>query len=103
MSEEEINIAIAEQCGFTDIMWPTGFHQQMSDEKSKHSGGRWRFQIPNYCNDLNDMHEAEKQLNTVTQWKTYKKHLLTITDPVCATASQRANAFLKTINKWEKS
>jgi hypothetical protein len=57
MTNEQINVAIAEHCGFTDIMWPTGFHQKMSDEKSKQAGGRWRFQIPDYCNDLNAMHE----------------------------------------------
>ena len=106
MTEEQINIAIAERCGFTDIMWPTGFHQQMSDEKSKQAGGRWRFQIPDYYNDLNAMHEAENLLDENGR-EDYWNELWNLTGgefELChATCMQRAEAFLKTINKWEKS
>ena len=106
MSDEQINIAIAEHCGFTDIMWPTGFHQKMSDEKSKQAGGRWRFQIPDYCNDLNAMHEAEKTLagptidkyvdNCMSEAEWWFANALTLS------ARRRAEAFLQTIGKWEE-
>jgi hypothetical protein len=119
MTDEQINIAIAEHCGFTDIIWPTGFHQQMSDEKSKKAGGRWRFQIPNYYNDLNAIHEAEKGLDW--QGKTKFTEILYRHCPdsyirgydetewdeifplINSTARQRAEAFVKTIGKWEDS
>ena len=106
MSDEQINIAIAEHCGFTDIMWPTGFHQKMSDEKSKQAGGRWRFQIPDYCNDLNAMREAEETLtgllldkyvdNCMAEVEYWPSHLLYLS------ARRRAEAFLQTIGKWEE-
>jgi len=58
--------------------------------------------LPDYLNDLNAMHEAEKQMNTKVLWEAYKAHLLNwMTEPVCASARQRAEAFLKTIGKWE--
>ena len=115
MTDEQINIAIAEHCGFTDILWPTGFHQQMSDEKAKQAGGRWRFPIPDYCNDLNAMHEAEK--NMVLEplyWVKLVEVILGFEyldfDPhnefsclevATASSQQRAQAFLKAIGKWE--
>jgi hypothetical protein len=66
---------------------------------------RFNHDRPNYLNDLNVMHEAEKVL-TDEQWDTYCYRL----DGVggmrhCthATASQRAEAFLRTIGKWEEA
>ena len=106
MTKDQINISIAEHCGFTDIMWPTGFHQKMSDEKSKQAGGRWRFQIPDYCNDLNAMREAEETLtgllldkyvdNCMAEVEYWPSHLLYLS------ARRRAEAFLQTIGKWEE-
>ena len=68
--------------------------------------------IPNYLKDLNAMHEVEKvlprHLYHVDYWqKGYGRFqmvlsVLTIT-PYSATASQRAEAFLRTIGKWEES
>ena len=57
---------------------------------------------PDYCNDLNAMHEAEKVLD-LDQWHKYAsligrhdyRNLLN------ATAAQRAEAFLKTLNFWK--
>jgi hypothetical protein len=58
--------------------------------------------FPDYCNDLNEMHEAEKMLNK-EQWVTYGRELsrLGVFPMVHATARQRAEAFLKTLGKWE--
>jgi len=62
---------------------------------------------PDYCADLNSMHEAEKVLNSDDIFETYYLALYETTQstrwPVCATARQRAEAFLRTLNKWEEA
>ncbi len=73
--------------------------------------GGFRVCPPDYLNDLNAMHEAELTL-TVHQFDVYQ-HALNDTcygkngqqgwitrDLILATASQRAEAFLKTIGRW---
>ena len=104
MTPEQQRIAIAEACGKWHSGWP---HEYMNQaDRLRH--------IPNYLNDLNAMHEAEKMLGAC--WPTYCEHLLEIVEPeprsleVChywnllhATATQRAEAFLRTIGKWEEA
>ena len=99
MSEEQINIAIAEACGWI---------------RTEHGNRTLETQIPNYCNDLNAMHEAEGSLN-LQQVQDYTLNLLRVTNNdgarfhgtlgcfvhVHATAQQRTEAFLKTLGKWE--
>jgi hypothetical protein len=67
------------------------------------------WELPDYLNDLNAMHEAEKIL-TDPQHRRYRQllrgvvgdHLcVTCRAHVSATAAQRAEAFLRTIEKWE--
>jgi len=54
-----------------------------------------------YCNDLNAMHEAEKLL-TYKQFEDYLMELLgVIHEPILASARQRAEAFLRTLDKWK--
>lgn len=70
--------------------------------------GQWRKTIPDYFNDLNAMHEAEKTL-TDDQYVTFNNTLADMcereqdgvypTRMVSATAAQRAEAFLITIGK----
>jgi hypothetical protein len=57
---------------------------------------------PDYLNDLNAIHEAEKVLNNV-QRERYRTELVYshAGRDVFATAAQRAEAFLRTIGKWE--
>jgi hypothetical protein len=73
-----------------------------------------RYEIPNYCTDLNAMHEAEKVLvykpESIIGRSTrseYEKHIAAICGDfrwgLSATARQRAEAFLRTIGKWEES
>ena len=100
MKPEEQRIAIAKACGWTEISprmtW--GLPPNVEDDGTENC----LKQIPDYLNDLNAMHEAEKQMNTKVLWEAYKAHLLNwMTEPVCASARQRAEAFLKTIGKWE--
>jgi hypothetical protein len=90
MSEEEINIAIAEACG-----WKTGYR----DPEAWHP-------LPDFLHDLNAMHEAEKVLdyNQMNRYQNIElsRFVHTGTTWICsATASQRAEAFLRTIGKWE--
>ena len=90
VTPEAQRIAIAEACG-----WKTGYR----DPEAWHP-------LPDYLSDLNAMHEAEKVLNEKqdhimndTLWdmcegRKYLWH---------ATASQRAEAFLRTIGKWKEA
>jgi hypothetical protein len=68
--------------------------------------------LPDYLNDLNAMHEAEKMM-TEDQWLSYTINVLMAAKDgtfvidrnmktiAHATAAQRAEAFLRTIGKWE--
>jgi len=66
----------------------------------------------NYCNDLNAMHEAEKVL-TSQQEEDYFANLRAINGDLIwyrtvgktyrATARQRAEAFLRTLGKWQEA
>lgn len=104
MSEEEINIAIAQACGWSN-----------DDIKRGCTLRGVSFHVPDYCNVLNVMHEAEKVL-AYEQAEQFEDELCDICDMenrnkeyplpfrfavVHATARQRAEAFLKTIGKWE--
>lgn len=66
--------------------------------------------VPDYLNDLNAMHQVEKKLQGVgydwTQYSEYCRQIYDITKrdgqhPYSATAAQRAEAFLKTLNLWK--
>ena len=98
MNPEQQRIAIAKACGYTHsggcVEWCTN-KDGVHDEP------------PDYLNDLNAMHEAEKvflKMETLCFWETYSNRLTTslgCLDIFHATATQRAEAFLRTIGKWE--
>ena len=97
MTNEQINKAIAEACGWkptTDggICWDCN--------------GAPIVTLPDYCNDLNAMHEAEKSLSE-EQKEEYFYYLVCVfgnwPKAIQANAHQRAEAFLRTIGKWEES
>ena len=102
MSDQEINIAIAEACGWK-------FDDSMEMWLSPNDIHFFPWQLPDYCNDLNAMHEAEGTL-TKQQQEEYDYQLSEITAPITgerwsllhANARQRAEAFLRTIGKWEE-
>jgi len=62
--------------------------------------------VPDYLNDLNAMHEAEKTLNDDELFKMsrFLQHITRSTligvAVMTASAPKRAEAFLKTIDKW---
>jgi hypothetical protein len=99
MTDEQINAAIAEACGWPGNLICTDFN-----------GNLWPADPPNYCKDLNAMHEAEKVLNS-SEEKMYFANLKEIVGDLIwyrnpcknyrATARQRAEAFLRTLGKWE--
>jgi uncharacterized CHY-type Zn-finger protein len=69
--------------------------------------------VPDYLNDLNAMHDAERIMNR-DQCNSFNGYLLNTRPPISkgqhqsgrwtwgATAAQRAEAFLRTIGKWEE-
>lgn len=127
MTEEQQRIAIAEACGWKWIQINFEAESGLIGTDSPHSGNipyqgtnypsnrhlpTYGKAIPDYLNDLNAMHEAEKILTEVQFGDYYIEHLkmargesqYTIDrSMVCATAAQRAEAFLKTIGKWEEA
>lgn len=117
MKDNEINIAIAEACGYQKIASytlasgkrPDGFHPKTN----------LLVNIPDYLYDLNAMHEAEKVLDAwpdnfsspcpyaLDQYCINLNGIVghNITTPswaiIHATARQRAEAFLRTFGKWK--
>lgn len=115
MSEEEINVAIAECCGWKGPKNPETL-ARIEGWDSQH-WGCWILKpngcldsvhrIPNYCGDLNAMHEAEKVLQQrMEKWWNYTSQLAVVNSTLGvggeahATAPQRAEAFLRTLGKW---
>jgi len=103
MSPEKQRIAIAEACGWRDCFL---------DAQGFPFGGEpnepYVRLLPDYLHSLDAMHEAEKVL-TSAQHISYWSFLAEMDDYrkcgksiLCATAAQRAEAFLKTLCKWEE-
>jgi hypothetical protein len=103
MNKEQQRIAIAEACGWTKI-----FDWKAAGINGQHPTEPWTEVIPDYLNDLNAMHEAEKFVGLHGEdFKGRKVKRIWAThcpcaDPRFATAAQRAEAFLKTLNLWIK-
>ena len=101
MTNEEINEAIAKH---------TGWKQCDCGNKDCLAWFRkesWEPEFaPLFATDLNAMHEAEKML-TSEQVTSYVYSLESMNErwstPAFATASQRAEAFLRTIGKWKEA
>ena len=110
MSEQEINISIAEACGWTNVAHNTVFSGRKIGRGifgNSPSGGEYRL-TPNYCNDLNAMHEVEEAMSDDQYHTGYKQTLASLVGlagsmrVTSAKACQRAEAFLRTIGKWEE-
>ena len=99
MNKQKQQIAIAEACGYK---WPA--LREKKDSIGWELNGQYIPRLPDYLNDLNAMHEAEKAMSVDdrnryidTLGTTYHNSWEFCT----ATAAQRAEAFLRTIGKWE--
>jgi hypothetical protein len=90
MNKEKQRIAIAKACGF-------------KCSEDSHELGQLVAQFtPDYLNDLNAMAEAENLvLKSAQQCRDYANVLDDGNGGHFATSAQRAEAFLKTIGKWE--
>ena len=107
MNQEKQRIAIAEACGWTEIE-PCTCRDGVSRGYTPTPGAHKKH-LPDYLNDLNAMHEAEKVMrdspkkkHTYLQWLGCEDaYTSTVFASVTATAAERAEAFLRTIGKWE--
>ena len=126
MSPEAQRIAIAKACGFSDIRLRNRleigeYFDQLweclvwRDRDECGSGGpTWGRKIPDYLDDLNAIHDAEMILSPEqsTRYAEFILDILEIPTPFIGTArcafltghaiaTQRAEAFLKTLNLWD--
>ena len=104
MTDEQINAAIAKACGWTEIK------DNVVGKAPGETANRVMF-LPNYSTSLNMMHEAEALIQDRNK---YINILAGVTEPIDglpedhdwaftrATAYQRAEAFLRTLGKWEE-
>ena len=96
MTDEQINQAIAEACGWRKedgvYMWTVNGIDCTCPE------------LWDWCNDLNAMHAAEKHLFATRKDNSYGYELATGECATMwhATARERAEAFLKALGKWEE-
>ena len=112
MTPDEQRIAIAQACGWKGISpehltgyapWrPTPYRERVMGDLDSIPLDP----LPDYLNDLNAMHDAEKVLLSEHRRK-YLQIIAGITlasdcldQAVFATAAQRAEAFLRTLNLW---
>lgn len=109
MTDNEINIAIAKICGWSQCEPKVYFNFSQTVSHAFIKDGAYYGglnSIPDYCNDLNAMHEAEKTLFP-HRMHTYCDYLRNCADGtfewyrIHTTARQRAEAFLKTLNLWK--
>lgn len=115
MSPEAQRIAIAEACGYTNVHKFNSFREGKFHKDGTIVGdkdGITKQWIPDYLSDLNAMHEALSELKE-HQWPTFLHCLDSITggsdkttwwecirEAVTASASELAEAFLRTLNLW---
>jgi hypothetical protein len=112
MSPKAQRIAIAEARGWNNLQDSDYKPFKKAQLVGKHPGGSAQnlLLIPDYPKDLNAMHEEENML-THEQRTEYLEWLGMCSGDdankvwayVHATAAQRAEAFLRTIGKWEAS
>jgi hypothetical protein len=102
MTDEQINAAIAEACGWTDF----AVHPEFGLMGTPPDTHGLRTAVDWYTIDLNAMHEAEKVLNDANMF-VMAHHIERLVSAkgqhyFHATARQRAEAFLRTLGKWEE-
>jgi hypothetical protein len=89
MTDEQINAAIAEACGWTDTPIIDGMYGQTP--------------VPNFATDLNAMHEAEKTIYKHNNlWSAYYYAVGAGPFSLHVTARKKAEAFLRALGKWEE-
>ena len=104
MTPDEQRIAIAKACGKAWTLADDGWWDGPNGNEGV-SYERMLDRLPDYLNDLNAMHGAEKTL-TPAQHTEFRNELWSACGQnwrhtYSSTAAQRAEAFLRTIGKWE--
>jgi hypothetical protein len=121
MTDEQINIAIAESLGWTNCRLAikgAGGGTRYPTAHGMPPNRKYESSCPNYTADLNACHELEKTLDD-KQLARYAQQIIgsarrkmNIPDHeshypvpfiISATARQRCEAYLKTIGKWKES
>jgi hypothetical protein len=117
MNTDKQQIAIAEACG-NKPHTPSALGVPrwiMSDCEAGEISVIYRDELPDYLGDLNACHEMEKVLFAKNDWRLIRAYFFWLSPnlhsddaldgddwKLChATAAQRAEAFLRTIGKWE--
>ena len=124
MTNKQINIAIAEACGWNitdygdESARPFGIPPANENLTAARNWGYVNgvgfYEIKDYCNDLNAMREAEQKMWGINEEfrAEFIYQLAKVINPtdgyrmqegidlLDATARQRAEALLKTINQW---
>lgn len=105
MKPEEQRIAIAEACGWRFVYdYTYNFDSPPEFTTISPEGGRFCGYCPDYLNSLDAMHEAESLIikrgaRAIRDYEdALQKHVSNI---VFASAAQRAEAFLRTLNLWK--
>jgi hypothetical protein len=110
MTPEDINKAIAEYCGWVPIMEPYDFCGETGEVEQwalyNNKGERIGYGLPNFYGDLDAMHEAEMLLDgpngSLSAFDKYADTLAGLFGrSIRASAAERAEAFVRTIGKWQ--
>ena len=104
MNKEKQRIAIAEACGWKEIKshwWSSESYGEGWDYSGRYDDGDEEG-VPDYLNDLNAMHEAEKVIIEKDECIEYECILSFDFNeqPWHTTPAQRAEAFLRCLNLW---
>jgi hypothetical protein len=111
MTPKEQRIAIAKACGWIDIQLAQdeADNDKLSPVGLRNPRSCLHERIPDYLNDLNACHEMEKQAPegyAMALRRVVAKPIRCLPSDVCdeylifATAQQRCEAFLRTLNLW---
>ena len=111
MSPEEQRIAIAEACGYMQPHFtPNGCCVAASYQKG--DGSFWGSRgVPDYLHDLNSIHDAVKTIPQNLMHRYFACLCNVVSGAISlhgyaeateATAAQRCEAFLKTIDRWKE-
>ena len=103
MKDREINVEIAITQGWQPKEMAPNGERWLFWRTRKNMIIESQLEPPNYCTDLNAMHEAEKTLKGMELYEYIAQLFDLCYEATIATARQRAEAFLRTLGKWEEA
>jgi hypothetical protein len=103
MTNEQINKAIAVLRGWRFVEDDPNYEPYWEDPAGNMIGAKNMVNFPNFAGCLNTMHEVEKEMKP-SDLTSYLEMLFDWLESDCvrASASTRAEAFLRTLGKWEE-